>query len=229
MNEIGSTPGNVQGTVSAMLSNDVLMRLPKKPTLERRLQCACKETETQRHWLGPPPKDKRFEFSSIFQGFVLHDLGVENPHRLIIPSCMELLDGLARTDVWLADGTFKFVPLIFFQLYTIHFQYQPVIIPAAVYCLLPNKTRTTYDHLLQVLTHLVPAASPKQIDFESAAMSAFRKAFPDATLRGCYFHLCQSVIRKVQEIGMKESYERDPDFSKAVLCLPALSHVPEED
>uniref|UniRef100_H3ADF3 MULE transposase domain-containing protein n=1 Tax=Latimeria chalumnae TaxID=7897 RepID=H3ADF3_LATCH len=74
-------------------------------------------------------------------------------------------------------------------------------------------------------------ASPKQIliDFESAAMSAFRKAFPDATLRGCYFHSCQSVICKVQEIGMKESYKRDPDFSKAVLCLPALSHVPDED
>uniref|UniRef100_H3A3N7 MULE transposase domain-containing protein n=1 Tax=Latimeria chalumnae TaxID=7897 RepID=H3A3N7_LATCH len=225
MNEIGSAPGNVQGTVSAMLSNDVLMSLPKKPTFKR------KETETQRHWLGPPPKDKRFEFSSIFQGFVLYDSGVEDPHRLIILGCMELLDGLARADVWLADGTFKVVPLIFFQQYTIHFQYQPGIIPAAVYCLLPNKTQTTYDHLLQVLTQLVPAASPKQIpvDFESAAMSAFRKASPDATLRGCYFHLCQSVIRKIQEIGMKESYERDPDFSKAVLCLPVLSRVPKED
>uniref|UniRef100_H3BFF3 MULE transposase domain-containing protein n=1 Tax=Latimeria chalumnae TaxID=7897 RepID=H3BFF3_LATCH len=172
-----------------------------------------------------------FSIYEFFLHVVLYDLGVEDPHRLIILGCMELLGGLARADVCLADGTFKIVPLIFFQLYTIHFQYQPGIIPAAVYCLLPSKTRTTYDHLLQVLTQMVPAASPKQIlvDFESAAMSAFRKAFPDATLRGCYLHLCQSVIRKVQEIGMKVSYERDPDFSKAVLCLPALSHVPEED
>ena len=35
---------------------------------------------------------------------------------VIIFGCNELLDGLARATIWLADGTFKVVPEIFFQL-----------------------------------------------------------------------------------------------------------------
>jgi len=41
------------------------------------------------------------------------------------------------------------------------------------------------------------------LDFESAAIHAFRSAFPSATVTGCYFHLPQSVLRNVDEIGMK--------------------------
>jgi len=41
------------------------------------------------------------------------------------------------------------------------------------------------------------------LDFQSAAVDAFRSAFPSATVTGYYFHLTQSVMRKVNEIGMK--------------------------
>jgi len=48
-------------------------------------------------------------------------------------------------------------------------------------------------------------ASPERmlLDFESAATNAFRSAFPSATVTGCYFHLTQSFMRKVDEIDMK--------------------------
>ena len=57
-------------------------------------------------------------------------------NRMIMMGCDELLDGLARAELWLADGTFKVVPTVFFQLYSIHFDFGSGIHPGAVYCLL---------------------------------------------------------------------------------------------
>ncbi|KII61414.1 hypothetical protein RF11_12829 [Thelohanellus kitauei] len=144
---------------------------------------------------------------------------------------LELLDGLSRATVWLADGTFKVVPTLYFQLYSIHFQYSGAVNPAAVYCLLPNKTKDVYDRMLIEIIRLVPTCTPWIIltDFETAAMSSFREAFPSATISGCYFHLCQSVLRKVNELGMKVDYESNDNLRIAVRCLAALAHVPLAD
>jgi hypothetical protein len=103
--------------------------------------------------------------------------------------------------------------------------------PAAIYCLLSGKTRPTYDRLLVEIKQLIPAAVPKiiLIDFELAAMQAFAFAYPSATISGCYFHLCQSVLRKVGEIGLKVDYESDDELRTYIRCLPALAHVPEAD
>jgi hypothetical protein len=84
---------------------------------------------------------------------------------------------------------------------------------------------------MEQLKILIPAANPERIlvDFESAAISSFSAAYPNATISGCYFHLTQSVVRKVQELGMKTDYELNDVIRGAVRCLPALSLVPEED
>ena len=58
--------------------------------------------------------------SLTFADIVVFDSG-PGDNRLDLISCHELVDGLARASMWLADGTFKVVPSVFFQLYTIHF------------------------------------------------------------------------------------------------------------
>jgi len=45
------------------------------------------------------------------------------------------------------------------------------------------------------------------VDFEKAA-----EAYPHATVTGCYFHLCQSVTHKVNEIGLKTDYENNEEI-----------------
>ena len=97
-----------------------------------------------------------FIIPSRFADFILYDLRA-GEDRLIILGCMELLDGLARSSLWLADGTFKVVLSLLFQLYSIHFQFVTGINPAAVYCLLPNKTHMTYNCVLVEIKRLVPA------------------------------------------------------------------------
>ena len=74
-------------------------------------------------------------------------------------------------------------------------------------------------------------ANPEKIplDFESATINAFTAAFPDARPLGCYFHLTQSILRKVNEIGIKSDYKSDDSLRIAVRCLPALAMVPSTD
>ena len=35
------------------------------------------------------------------------------------------------------------------------------------------------------------------VDFEKANMNAALLAFPEAEIKGCYFHLCQSLVMKI--------------------------------
>lgn len=133
--------------------------------------------------------------------------------------------------MWIADGTFRVVPSLFFQLYTVHFEFLGNINPVAIYCLLMNKTRATYDRLIEQLKQLIPTAAPGVIlvDFEQAAIQAFSAGFPQAQISACYFHLCQSVLRKVNDIGMKADYESNDELRGFVRCLAALSHVRPAD
>ena len=50
--------------------------------------------------------------------------------------------------------------------------------------------------------------SPKRImcDFETAAINEFGQAFPDAEIRGCYFHFIQALWRNIQEKGVSKLY-----------------------
>jgi hypothetical protein len=81
---------------------------------------------------------------------------------------------------------------------------------------------------MMVLKQLIPAAAPSVVltDFEKAAMLAFAETYPTARVTGCYFHLNQAVVRKVNEVGMKADYEVDDEIRGMVRCLPALAHVP---
>jgi hypothetical protein len=233
MTEISATPSTSQGAVSAALDDNVLMALPKRATLTRALQRHRQKVACVGHAGNPlpaVPTDMTFDTPDQFRGMVLYDSGPGNDRTIII-GCPELLDGLARADVWLADGTFQVVPGIFFQLYSVHFNFCSGISPAAIYCLLPNKTGDTYRHILQELHRLIPLAAPRTIllDFERAAMNAFQQSYPDARIAGCYFHLCQSVIRRVNELGLKTDYENNDAVRMYVRCLAALAFVPPED
>ena len=85
-----------------------------------------------------------------------------------------------------------------------------------VYGFLPNKTESTYKRFLDVLLSPLPNAAPDKvlIDFELAAMKAFEKALPNASISGCFFHLSQNFIRKIGELGLKNLY--DPELSLAL-------------
>lgn len=228
---IGTSTSMATSSVCTGLNDDILMALPKRLTIARSLQRhRVKVARKNKIDLPANPVDDKFIMPATYLDMVLHD-SIDDGQRFIIFGCQELLDALARADVWLADGTFSVAPNLFFQLYSIHFQFGNGFNPAALYCLLPNKTGETYYRMISALKSLLPTANPSKIivDFEKAAMVAFERGFPGATITGCYFHLCQSVIRKVNEIGMKQDYQNNMELRTFIRCLAALAFVPTAD
>lgn len=75
-------------------------------------------------------------------------------------------------------------------------------------------------------------ASPARIvtDFELAILNACRQIFPDSPIIGCFFHLGQSVYRKVQAEGLQEIYNdpADREFKLHIHMMTALAFVPVE-
>ena len=94
-----------------------------------------------------------------------------------------MLPVLETSNFWLADGTFKVTPKMFYQLYSIHVSLSGIA-PACIYAFLPNKTEKTYHRFLEALKILVPDSRPEKnlLDFEQAAIQAFQKKFPETKL-----------------------------------------------
>jgi len=227
--DLTMAPSSSQAAVMLELPDDTLMAVPRQATVSKTLRRHRKKVTDAANGDTPRPAIPKDLLFDIPESFVVFDSG-SGDNRLILISCHELLDELARASMWLADGTFKVVPSVFFQLYTIRFLFGNGVCPAAIYCLLSDKSAATYERLHREVKNLIPMAAPSSIlvDFEKAAMNSFSAAYTTATLRGCYFHLCQSVMRKVSEIGLKAEYENNEDARTFIRCLPALAFVPHK-
>jgi len=53
------------------------------------------------------------------------------------------------------------------------------------------------------------------MDFELAVTNAAKLILGShITIRGCFYHLCHSTLRKLQELGLSERYKKDEVFRK---------------
>ena len=103
------------------------------------------------------------------------------------------------------------VSSLFFQLCTIYFELVPGINSNAVYCFLQHKTLFC---ITEKIIKIIPL-----LDFDSAAINAFREAYPNAKILTCYFLLTKNILKKVNEIGIKLDYESDDNLRFAVRCF----------
>ena len=172
------------------------------------------------------------EFQTTISGqqFLLYDSGVADVNRILIFGSPDAVTLLEQSADWFGDGTFKTVPEIFYQLYTVHALVSNNVFPC-IYALLPNKTQATYTRLFQELSNVTNGASPSSllIDFEKAAQNAFEAVHPNADVSGCFFHLCKNIWRKVQSAGLQQRYQDDAEFSISVRMIMALAFIPLPD
>ncbi|KAK9738629.1 hypothetical protein QE152_g9700 [Popillia japonica] len=59
-------------------------------------------------------------------------------------------------------------------------------------------------------------------------ITALRNEFPDARLKGCFFHFIQCILRAINSKGLKQRYETDVEFGLKLRMLPAAAFVPTE-
>ena len=100
------------------------------------------------------------------------------------------------------------------------------------YCLLPNKTRETYERVFELLKQkcadLDIEFHPTSVmsDFELAIIQAIQLAFPQTIPKGCYFHFCQCLTRQVQALGMQVRYREEQEIRTFIRKTAALAFVP---
>ena len=67
-----------------------------------------------------------------------------------------------------------------------------------------------YVQVLRALLRHLPsdaAVASFMVDFEAALWVALKKTFPDATVKGCVFHMCQAIWRHAQALqGLQRAY-----------------------
>ena len=134
---------------------------------------------------------------------------------------------LCTADHLFLDGTFKSCPAPFCQLYTIHIRSSVLRSTIHVlYSLLPNKTKLTYTSFFNEVRNAAIKndliLNPKfiTIDFEQSAINALKHVFPNVTIKGCNFHYNQCLFRKLQELGLQQTYYASSDEdSKSVKTL----------
>ena len=128
------------------------------------------------------------------------------------------------------DGTFKVVPHLFYQLFTIFIQYKGHVMPA-VHILMTNKTEQLYFAVLSALREYIPDFKPMfaNCDFERASRNAFISSFPDITLIGCWFHYTKAIYGRVKKLGLGKLYKTNKYFKKWIQQLMAFPFLLDED
>ncbi len=139
---------------------------------------------------------------------------------------------LQRCKIMYIDGTFRTAPEPYMQFVTIHGFYGDRVIPF-VFCLLNGKQVGQYRQLLRHVKQKVRretghALRPRKVvcDFEASLIAAIETELPRSSVRGCYFHFCQSLFRKIQELGLAGPFRRHKRLRKCVKKLMALGYLP---
>ncbi|XP_068227468.1 uncharacterized protein [Palaemon carinicauda] len=164
----------------------------------------------------------------VEEKFLLGDT-IEGNNRILVFWRISWLQRLVFSEIWFADGTFTIAPSLFYQVYIISAKKHDGVIPI-VYALLPNKQRSTYFRLFELLKTIEPNLRPVSIiwDFEQAAIHAFKDAFPTVEIKGCFFHLAQNMHRHLVSLGLSNLYKNDSDFALWAKMIIALAFVPLE-
>ena len=169
--------------------------------------------------------------------FLVRDSTIGN-ERVLIFTTSTNINYLSQSPFWICDGTFKVVPTIFRQLYTVHGciggDENSRIMPL-VYVLMSSKSEECYQTLFQDLIDFGDEHSidlqPQFIitDFEIAAIKAIHAEFHEVQNKGCHFHLCQNIYRKVQAFGLTTQYGNDENFSLLIQHISALAFIPYDN
>jgi hypothetical protein len=115
---------------------------------------------------------------------------------------------LLRCDTVFIDGTFNSCPPSYEQFVTIHGLYHGMVIPFVM----ALATGKRVGYYLQILQHVKVRIrylmghrfSPRMAicDFEQSLRIAFDTELPRTRFRNCYLHFCQSLWRRLQELGL---------------------------
>lgn len=218
----------------ASTSSDIATEIPSKDALRQII------TREKKKKLHTPTEPMTFNFDPDLQAtqydsennFIIKDRIFSESKRVTLFSTIQLINFLCQAIYLVMDGTFKIVPTIYQQLYTIHGPVNDSVKTfPLLFALCTHKDKASYDMMLDLLLEFCAEHalqfSPSYIvmDFERAAILSLRQHFETVTLRGCFFHLRQIIYRKLQREHLSSQYNQNGKFNKEIKCILALSFV----
>ena len=110
---------------------------------------------------------------------------------------------------------------------------QDRIIPC-IYALLPDKSEDTYRRFFEEVRNTLDLEHSPQdimIDFEIAAINAVAaiNAFEGTEMKGCFFHLCLNLWKRIQRSGLQQRCIDDAEFANTLGMIAALAFVPPDE
>jgi hypothetical protein len=157
---------------------------------------------------------------------------LDNDWGVLIFATDQHIRMLQRCDVIYVDGTFKTCPEPYVQFVSVHGKYLGQVFTLAS-CLLSGKTIGHYRRMLQHLKEKVRQITGHRwrpdmaiCDFEQALITAMETELRRTRIRACYFHFCQSLWRKIQDLGLADPYRRRRRMRKTLMQFMSIGHLP---
>ncbi|XP_043473262.1 uncharacterized protein LOC122505604 [Leptopilina heterotoma] len=246
-------PAQILRSEFPQLSEGVISQLPDreniKKAMRRRRQANLPPNPTTLEQLQEIPD--RYRKTIVGETFLIYDSiesSEDRDSRVLVFSTRRNLELLFQSSTWFLDGTFKVSPNIFTQVFTIlgmvkenvgdieDEEYNTDVALPLVYALLSSKESAQYS---AVLTAVKTAAqeyhidgSPAKImtDFEQGILNSCAEVFPDTTVLCCFFHLGQSVYRRVQAEGLQTAYNHptNREIKNYTHMMLGLAFVPPD-
>ncbi|XP_036148172.1 uncharacterized protein LOC118647419 [Monomorium pharaonis] len=202
-------PAQIVNNVVASTSQNTKPCLPSKDALRHQIK-RIRRSDT-------PTESKILDEFSILNEFLLTISGKhfckdikDGSEKILVFTTSENLKHLQEAKYWIMDGTFKTVPTVFRQMYTIHADVgsdsNSRVVPL-VYALISSKSEEIYKRLFQELNdwadefsfHLQPVFV--LTDFEKAVINAVNSEFLSAQSKGCFtFTWINQFINKFRKI-----------------------------
>ena len=237
-------PRRIISATTINLTADAQSIVPKRKALRVKIQRKRRqikighEPEPTSHEFPIPDRLKSVTHAGHEGRFLLHDdfeqidefeEGSDND-RITVFASDRMLGELRNASTWMLDGTFKVVPSLCFQLYTIHAIRGSHVLPC-VYALLPNKTTATYKRLFQILKGARNDLNPQTCitDLERTAVNALREEFHGVSVQVCFFHLSQAIWRQIQRLGLTNAYLESLEVRTTLKNLCSLAFLPHEE
>ena len=235
-NEPNSNPLHLTQGVLVQADSETLVSLPKENSMKRTIQRIRRQHQpalptTINDIVEIPEQYATIEGENWVQ---YNNFGNEENGRIIIFATQDSIRHLSRSAMWYGDGTFKCVPRILCQLYTLHYEANDNVLMGC-FALMQNKTEASYEEMFRAVRDMLPPQDPEvarkfSCDFELAATNAISRIFVNISYNYCFFHFSQSLWRKAQMCGVAGAYGQEDEHelrSQFHACI-ALAYVPTE-
>lgn len=97
------------------------------------------------------------------------------------------------------------------------------------FILTKHKAKVVYDKIFNIIKNLGVRVRLFMSDYEKATRSSFRSVFEGITIKGCWFHYCQSLVKKVKDLKFGKEYTTNTEINELIRLFFSLAFVPPEN